>query len=270
MVSTLSSGRGGEPPNAPALISLDFVDRLALGDGLGGVDLEERRRLLAARRGGDRVGGDRAADRPDRHDDVDVAARGSRTRRCSGSNWTTLILPASFGLLSSSALSIDDLVGGDVVLPQDHLEQLDVARRCGRSRRGAGRPVCSIFSIFGLLAAGLRGAAAPALPLAQASAGFAARRSGTMNTTTFLRRMATAWPSFGMPMSRRTTARSAWPLVDAPRGVGGPPSLTTWFAAGCWTGRARTARRSPAPRGCPRCWAGRRRWSARSAASRSR
>ena len=47
-----------------------------------------------------------------------------------------------------------------------------------------------------------------------------------MNTTTFLRRMATAWPFFGMPASRRTTARSAWPLSMAAAAAGGPPSRT--------------------------------------------
>ena len=61
-----------------------------------------------------------------------------------GSNWITLILPASLGLSRSSADSITIWSGADVVLPQDHLEQLDVARRCARPRRAAGRPGRSV------------------------------------------------------------------------------------------------------------------------------
>ena len=44
---------------------------------------------------------------------------------------------------------------------------------------------------------------------------------------------------------------------------------TARCAAGRWRGRARAARRSPAPRGCPRCWAGRPRCAAASAALRN-
>ena len=190
-----------------------FVDRLALGDGLGGVDRQERRRLLAARRGGDGVGGDRAADRADRHDDVDIAVADRGGRRCSGRTGSTLILSGAFGLFEIVGGQHHDLVGRDVVLPQDHLEQFDVASASVRPRRAACRPVCSIFSILAALP--WRGFAA-ALPLAPGLALAAARPLlGTMNTTTFLRRMATAWPFFGMPVSRRTTARSAWPLSIA-------------------------------------------------------
>ena len=64
------------------------------------------------------------------------------------------------------------------------------------------------------------------LAFGRLSGGLAGSALGTMNTTTFLRRMATAWPFLGIPASRRTTARSAWPLSMAAAAAGGPPSTT--------------------------------------------
>ena len=46
-----------------------------------------------------------------------------------GSNWITLILPGSLGFLRSSVESMTSWSGLMLILPQDHLEELDVAWR---------------------------------------------------------------------------------------------------------------------------------------------
>ena len=50
-----------------------------------------------------------------------------------------------------------------------------------------------------------------------------------MNTATFLRQIATASPSFGMPISRRTIAKSAVPLSMAAMASRVPPSWMSGF-----------------------------------------
>ena len=69
-----------------------------------------------------------------------------------------------------------------------------------------------------------------------AGLGVRRRALGTTNTTTFLRRIATAWPSFGMSTSRRTTARSALVLVDGGGCRWAGPSSDAEREGGCWRG----------------------------------
>ena len=224
MVSTLSSGRCGEPPNAPALISVDFVDRVALGDRFGGVEREEFRRLLVASRGRDGVGGDRAADTGPT--DMMASTLLSRIAAATlfGSNWIDADLVRRVRLGEILGGQNHDLVGRDVVLPQDHLEQ----RRCcfgdARQRQGAGRPGRDLLDRL-LLGRVLGRSFGLGLGFAFGRLG-ASGTLGTIKATTFLRRIATTLPSFGMPVSWRTTARSASSLSMPPRRPRVPPGST--------------------------------------------
>ena len=110
-VSTLSSGRAGEEAEDAAGNFLGFIERVLLGDRLRNLDRQEFR--LAARRGrrGDRVRGDLAVERADRHEGVE--------RR----------VARHLGDLVGGELGDRHLVGIDAGLGQDHAQQRDVGLR---------------------------------------------------------------------------------------------------------------------------------------------
>ena len=169
-----------------------------------------------------------------------------------GSNWITPILPGSLGFLRSSVDSIDDLVGADAILPQDHLEQVDVARRSPdhaepvadhlRSRRSSWptrlrrrlRPppsplaAVSPFGLWLLPPCSCGPCPLRAWPSQPPAAG--ARHDEHHDV------LAQDGDSLAVLAACRrrggSTARSAWPLSIAAAAAGGPPS-STLVAAGC-------------------------------------
>ena len=153
------------------------------------------------------------------------------------SSWTTLTLAGSFGLARSLVLSIAILSGSTLYCRNTTFSSsMLTAVRPTTPRRLPIRP--SSLSTASFLSAAsssvslsLLLAALPFLPLAAglALAVLVSAALGTMNTTTFLRRMATAPPSFGMATSRRITARSALPLSIAAAAAAGPPSTTSMW-----------------------------------------
>ena len=108
--------------------------------------------------------------------------------------------------LAGSVLAAEDLAAGAPFFAADFLAVsfLAAAFFAAGFLAGSSSSSSSSFAAF-FFAAGLL--VSDALP-------FESGAEGTMNTTTFLRRIATTWPSFGIPVSWRTTARSAGAVVE--------------------------------------------------------